>query len=636
MKKINFISVVFLCLMTPVAAGAFNLSVSVSGGSGSWSDGVYEITGAQNLDFTCTPSNGTPTYSYVWNFETLESYIDYYDSGPTYTDDQNPSSVPFNRPGKYIVEVAVTDSAGSPVTEKAYLVIEMIAVRSPYKYAYVATPDGCGLTTANEQNGTTDVTTKLQTCVDTLTTGGVIDFGNYTYLLEGAKLGAGTDYGAENSNVGLKIAYENIALVGAEATINFDHANDEDTVTDYALSYRYDSSITDGFYVTGITFNYDQDTGNAWNTIDDQELVRTYPGTTISFMRNSVNHFRLFGQTSNPIQNYNNFDNWGWGGMNLNRCSTGGNCLYYRNWSDVFADDAVTDGGDDFNYTNPANSNNYNVENYIDNTGMKDSPAKPCLRMYGSGTANMHDHYFIGNYLKGCELAGIEIRCNDCDATYTLTDILIKGNIFSDWSGHGIYMEGDSTVAANTTADILENEFYISSSTDQAIQRGSDGARLFGSNVDVSDNIFGEGVNGTDPNDFADSDLFTWIDEPTQNQGVAGSGNVDNSDSDPVSVAVAFEFVPPTNNGDTATDAGSGMGATARFPFQEGALAQGSDLNNNFSQIELYADRANLNGWDKVRYADVDHNWSELDFWLVGVEIKSGSLSISSGSFSVK
>jgi hypothetical protein len=42
-------------------------------------------------------------------------------------------------------------------------------------------------------------------------------------------------------------------------------------------------------------------------------------------------------------------------------------------------------------------------------------------------------------------------------------------------------------------------------------------------------------------------------------------------------------------------------------------MAQGHDGSNNYTQVEAYADSANLAASTEIRFADVDHNWSGLE-----------------------
>ena len=69
----------------------------------------------------------------------------------------------------------------------------------------------------------------------------------------------------------------------------------------------------------------------------------------------------------------------------------------------------------------------------------------------------------------------------------------------------------------------------------------------------------------------------------------------------------------------SASDAGSGIGSVARFPFLEGAVMQFSNDNRNWSNVVPYA---TTHSWDLsdnggvktvyARFRDVDGNWSSV------------------------
>ena len=69
----------------------------------------------------------------------------------------------------------------------------------------------------------------------------------------------------------------------------------------------------------------------------------------------------------------------------------------------------------------------------------------------------------------------------------------------------------------------------------------------------------------------------------------------------------------------SVSDAGSGMGSAARFPFLEGAAMQFSNDNSNWSRVVPYATTyewvLSANSGVKTVYArfrDVDGNWSSV------------------------
>lgn len=112
----------------------------------------------------------------------------------------------------------------------------------------------------------------------------------------------------------------------------------------------------------------------------------------------------------------------------------------------------------------------------------------------------------------------------------------------------------------------------------------------------------------------------------------------------------AYEYIPPTigsfaiNNGDatttsqsvtlniSVTDAGSGMGSSARFPFQNGALMQFSNDGSTWSQVEPYA---TTHSWTLTadlgvktvyaRFRDVDGNWTSVTSDTIELEEESSS-----------
>jgi hypothetical protein len=68
--KIVLFIILFL-LVSYLHASGFNLKLSASGGSGSWSNGKYEITYGATVTFRVDPSDGTANYAAYWDYGTI-------------------------------------------------------------------------------------------------------------------------------------------------------------------------------------------------------------------------------------------------------------------------------------------------------------------------------------------------------------------------------------------------------------------------------------------------------------------------------------------------------------------------------------------------------------------------------------
>jgi len=589
-------------LAFPLVAAAFNLSATVSGGSGSWSGGVYQITGTQTLNFSVTPSGGTGPYTYAWNFPWLDGLKDRYvtDGGYTY-DDQNPS-ISLNSPGNYDIEVVVTDTGNGNATEMAIVRVQMYASRSVTKAAKA----DCGAA----GNGSTDDTLALQTCINThLSSGGVLSFEDGTYRIAGDYQG-----GATGHTYGLSL-YSNTTLTGGPGvTLRFDPGNtygqdasgcdnNRDEFLDIEDNSASNVLVTGGmtlqYYYTGTRTDYD----NVWAvnqggatleniTLDDFTSITSNSASVVR----RVNLVDM-GAVDTDCRGDGKTSTW---------YASGNSVLWRCYYTNSRANDVLI-------YTGAGRDYVFGVENII----FSNTCEQALMRSYNTASgSDMQHHYWVGNYIDSDKHAIQVYSAEEIDLLHIhiLNNKMYRNTTSSSsaiWFNYG-------PADCSSLTDILidGNTLSINAATSDryAIHFGNAAGDKFDSNVTVSNNTWGANLGGS-----GDPDTWGWASYLTQGSDCGGgdavnfSGNTDDSTSAQETDPGVWEFTAPTNNGSSATDSGSGLGATARWPFSQGALAQGHDGSNNYTQVELYADRDNLSGSSEIRYADVDHNWSSLE-----------------------
>jgi hypothetical protein len=649
--------------IAPSYCGAFDLHVTATAPGRTWNDGVLEVEVGDTVSFSMTASGGAGPYAYEWDFGDFGYYKERYaDRLKTNYTAKDPTWI-FNYPGRYDVKVLVTDTGAGNATETSLVSIMVFTALRPVYAATAAIENdpksrwngkyagNCGAA----GDGLADDTKAIQKCMNGLNRGGIIDLGgsNYTYKIVGA-INRNSSKGPKERNVGLFVQDNLITFWGHGAKINYDHSNDLDrggtNSTDYFLCFAKKSEKKIFFYK--VNFQYIVP-GDKQNHEMDRQAFATSGGSVGSLGYLIVQDSTIDGFSGLSGNAYyhmirNNIINWGNGHDKWNKITraamlkSSGNTLLLLNYSlPIVSARANTSH---FHYI----QKDYSFTFYNFHYAADSSGNATLFKIYGRN-ANFRHHYIQGNYLEGAKwgLGNLEISGGYIAGPIHVTNnylINFKSSCNSAWIWMG------RTASANYV-DIVWSGNHISNDAcasghkawgfycgDRSWycrgQRSCDsGCSYKYGDITIQNNQYGDGFDGVswDINDES-SKYFQWglpSGRSHQDVRVMVSGNsvgkIDYQSSTRGGSGPAdpgcWEFAPPTNNGDSASDNGqkvcgrlktSGMGSTARWPFKQGALAQGVSADGQtFSEVHVYQERQKINE-PKIRYADVHHNWSGL------------------------
>jgi hypothetical protein len=655
-------------LLFPVFANAFDLTVSISGGSGYWSNGVYYIDPSATVSFACTPSGGTAPYTYSWDFDhppkgaTITWRRDWdtdgdsntgYDEGDDkwleYSTEQNPS-YQFLYPLEYDVWVHVKDAAG--VVEKAVLKLSAPKLTGGAWTVYNAVTDA-----ELVADGETDNTSKFNTWISGKSGKSVLlQFPAGTYRFVG-EVSNNSWYGGVITASSGFIAQPlvNGSTVVLQLDIPFDSTGGEcaagDGTCDTDLDFFFNNLLQYGSYAVfkNLTINRDLN-GQALSATSGCKIsVRGSDGGTgdTSFQNCTIVDFPV------PIANHqqtkiskNNFSGWGICNTNFQdilmhdyggTSHTAGlaNSLWRNNYSKI-----TTDGSHAF-YLGPDGEYVYVIGNYVD-LGTNGNTNQWGLHIYGTADGTytpLGKKYAYGNALLNIANDGAIMR--SVDGTHPL-NIIIQDNLFKTVDDDGLVVGGTSG-AVNFSYNLLDtvagNAFTIGWGSGEPITA-----------LTISNNLL-KSVTGT-PWDFISSDVSGCDgQEASLNPDgctavLTASGNATTATGTSITDPGVWAYVKPTisskaRTGTSTTIAatgGSGLTGT-RWPYTTGAWMQVIDAANNHSQIKAYSTDATSWGVSPtfIRVADVDHNISD-PYALGGLAtIGAGphSMTIGGGSSSI-
>lgn len=570
--RILITNIIFLLFFIPSAFG-FNLSVSVSAGSGSWSNGAYEINKGASVNFSVTATDGTAPYTYCWNFgykENDASLGTWNNSANQicYSTTQNPTSITFNDYGEYPVELYVQDSLSN--SERAIILIKVNVSGTTLN----AVTD-CGL----DNGGSTDNGTDLASCISG--TGGniIIQFPTGSYR-----------FTATNAISGKDVKLESVS--GQNATIVFDPPG---TFSSTNIPFL---TITSGnLYIDRMVFEHDLD-GNDQSVEPRCNVVKTLSGGHVIFQNNTVYDFTTPFRYLSGIVLKNNLIDWG-SGSNCSAVapyrislSSGSGAYDYGNlyWAYNYTKTESCHEHFVYLHDNMVDEFKYYIKNYIDFSNWID-------------TANVlnywnNDTHFIGNYVYD----GSQFVNNGANSEFI-------GNTFNGWNN--IYIISLYTGVNNINFD-YNNLMNIQRSVNYE----------YGTGHTAIGNNFGLNAGSPYWGILGDSCAATTL-NPGDCTRSTVTDNTDNSTDYSISDPGPWEFTPPTltsatKSGTTVTaitvnTTGSGMGSTARWPFSNASLYQVSSDGQTWSEVRDYSatpgDSFSINP-NYIRIFDVDHNVS--------------------------
>jgi hypothetical protein len=622
-------------------AFAFDLSVTATGGSGNWDNGVYVINRGSTVNFLLSPTNGSSPYTYCWNLGTIEGYKNEADSS-CHSTVKNPSHT-FDSPGEFDVWVTVTDNDSD--SEKALIKVRSnVATGTPIKVS--AQPGG----TSQE---------RLQAALDAADPSGIVEIDENIVLTN--------TYTPYYHTYSIKINGTNVEI----------YSNPGITIT---------SSITDNTHPSTFFFyaynNYNAQ--NIWfHNIDATSFA---PQTTnyigfFSYRSTKLTSDRLTAQDC-TLSNFQEFfsGHKKQGGYILNR-------INFLNW-----------GGHDWEASPPGGSVAFFAGPNMLLRSLYLTSHEEHVNVVYAGPGKDHI-YIVDSYLRGNETSKEQHRqaikwYGNCSATATTSgDQYIRGSIFLDWGSNAVNFGVSGNLCTSYSNYEISNSYFANLSNNAISIRtgylglnnvtiegnwfwdlktaGIDEPEIFRfrpiihhvggelhRNFSIQNNFDGPNTNDTervglewDDCEWCDGDtdgdyegfMFLWSESDLAQQYVDDaswtvSGNTETTSrpqwagTDIYNVNTGtkydpgrFEYSSPTivsgtwdsaNLDINASDTGSGLGAgasNARFPFQEGAFIQVVDAANNFSEIKDYNTSTTWNMTpDKFRIGDVDHNVSGL------------------------
>jgi hypothetical protein len=656
---IKYVLIFLFCLWASTAQ-AFNLSVTASAPSRSWSDGVLEVQVGDSVTFAMTATGYDTSVTYEWVMGDFGYYKDRYADESTYGSfaytDEDPV-FPFNYPGRYDVKVSVTDAA--PVTEVAYISIMVYTVLTPVYAAhqdiyndstskwYGSYAGYCtGMDADNDKNGTNDVTSEIQTCMNALNSGGIIDFGdsNYTYKIVGAIV--------SERNRGLHINHDLITFYGDAGDppkMNYDHANDADRGgTDSVDFFLQFEGAEKKFLAHGIHFQYIVPGGSENYEMDSQRFLTSDDTKGYGvFTHSTIEDFSGLSGTayyqfikSNIVDWGNGYDEWN-GITRATMVNTDGNALFRQLYSLPIT--SASSNTSHFHYIQA--DYNFSFENF--HYAADPSSNATLFKMYGHND-DIRWVYIQDNYLEGAKWG---LGNEELSGGYTLGPVHVKNNYL---------VESKSSCNSNFIfmgLQITETDIVWSGNYHSNTNCGANNQKVFGfycgdrswyctgtsscdagcsykyDNITIENNYWGDGFSNWTSANINDETSSAWQwgltnGQPHQDVGVDVTGNTANSTNYQSSTRGGsgpadpgpWEFTAPVNGGNSASG-GSGFGTT-RWPFNHTGYIQFAHADGEtFSEINncTNSDCSVSPGgsFTQSRFADNDGNLSGLAAYTV-------------------
>lgn len=636
---INFFLIFFVCSQ----AFPFDLSVSISGGNGYWSSGVYYIDPDATVSFYCTPSGGTAPYSYSWDFDhppkgaeitwrrdwdTDEDSNTGYDEGDEhwleYSTEQNPT-YQFLYVADYAATVHVKDAAGA--VEKSIIKLSAPKLSGGSYTVYNAVTD-IGL----NGNGSTDNTNTFQTWIQALgnTDKAVVVFPDGNYRFEGGVNGD-TDWEGIAFGVPDALVLHGETPSGATLTLDIPYDSNggdcepgDGACDEVSDAFFRNNMSSHGHIFTYRNLNLTRDlNGYTTGDLSSTSLTTCNEGSgrgTTSIQNCTITNFSVpaSAMVTHHIVSKNNAIDWG----NRNTSSTSSadnfthgqgylgiaNALYKHNYikTSTRSSHAFYLGeGEDYQYI---------VSNFVDGGPSGVTQIKGVQMFTTSGTIydqsyklilgnhyyrfqdgfynradeNPHDLYFFDNSLKSLSRYGVDMVNTKDDAN---ANVEVKYNLFETVGGN-VFNLGEESWQNLSDLSFVGN-----------LIKGAAGNIWGFTSSDVSGCVGQESI--------LNPDGCTAV--------LTATGNSTTETGTGITDPGAWAFVAPTitsrsRSGNATTIAatgGSGLTGT-RWPHTIGAWMQVIDSAGNHSQIKAYSTDETTWGMtpEDIRVADKDHNVS--------------------------
>jgi hypothetical protein len=178
-RKLFLLLIIILVFCTSTVL-AFDLSVTSSAGSGTWSNGRYLVAIGSTVNFSVTPNGGNAPYSFCWDFSTPPNSSklgewDHDNLALCYSTQQNPSHT-FDSYGEYEVWVHVKDSSNNPITKRAVLLVSVEF--NGIEYLATDSSNGPGL----DNSGSVDNSGAFNTWIQQQSGNGTLSFPSGAYV----------------------------------------------------------------------------------------------------------------------------------------------------------------------------------------------------------------------------------------------------------------------------------------------------------------------------------------------------------------------------------------------------------------------------------------------------------------------
>jgi hypothetical protein len=508
------------------------------------------------------------------------------------------SSHTFSYLGNFDVVVYVTDSAGTPATETATITVKV--------------DNGGSVLSATEDislsgDGSTDNLSTFNTWISAQSDPKIVEFPSGTYRFTGT-ISVDDDGGASS--------FIFRAAEGATVVFDFDPASPSDSSPDTFLNLDMGSGAASKLLIQNISITANLQGGTARDN-DNTSLYTAGSNGIAHFQNCTITNFTA-GIRAEGVTTKCNVIDWGNGAQTdpEGRASfwyDGTNAYHRNNYSksDVNHEHAV--------YTQEKRWM-YFIGNYVDQSNAISGTR---TIQYQGGTPPFQDQYFYRNYLDwgiSSSSEGTIIINGDANRLEFIDNIAVNNvNAFL-------------AVRGNTDGLVVDSNIFQTDSSDSdnpLVAFGMSGSEIDISNIELTNNVFGlrnDGphywvfyINAGCTGGCADDIFYSTINDTCSCADI--SGNIDDNTDPTISDPGQWEYTAPaitsvSFSGTTltisASDADSGLGSTARFPFTDAALIQVQDDSGSWSQVQDYATETT---WSitptYVRVRDVDGNWSE-------------------------